>query len=137
MKLEGGIISELQLFEGDEQAADLKTIHMGSDRFAVISHSFTDQFLEFLRQRQQAVEAANQIAAEEETWMMKIGKKKLLVIAPKEMRPFFKILGENDNGGSFAQIRSNWGGAPRFNVMYKHIIHSKMWNCKSFNIGLT
>ena len=42
------------------------SFHTGSDRFAVITHSFTDQFLEFLRQRQQAVEAANQIAAEEE-----------------------------------------------------------------------
>lgn len=66
MKLEGSVISNVPAFEADTKAADLRTVPAGSDQHAVISHSFTDQFLEFLRQRQQAVDAANQIAAEED-----------------------------------------------------------------------
>ena len=35
-------------------------IEYGVKHAAVVEHSFTDQFLEFLRQREQAIEAANQ-----------------------------------------------------------------------------
>ena len=49
----------------------LRPAHEGSDHYAVVSHSFTDQFLEFLRQRTQAIEAADQLAAEDaEDWGM-------------------------------------------------------------------
>ena len=49
----------------------LRPAHAGSDHYAVVSHSFTDQFLEFLRQRTQAIEAADQLAAEDaEDWGM-------------------------------------------------------------------
>lgn len=64
MRHEGGYISHVPEVAGIYRAADLKTGFSGKDHAAVISHSFTDQFLEFLRQRQLAVEAANQIAAE-------------------------------------------------------------------------
>jgi len=64
MRHGGGYISHVPEVAGIYRAADLKTGFSGKDHAAVISHSFTDQFLEFLRQRQLAVEAANQIAAE-------------------------------------------------------------------------
>lgn len=66
MQLEGRFISVVPEAKDVAFDADLKTVVTGSDQAAVISHSLTDQFLEFLRQRQMAVEAANQIAAEGE-----------------------------------------------------------------------
>lgn len=64
MQHEGGYISFVPEAVDISCAGDLRTVATGSDQSAVISHSLPDQFLEFLRQRQLAVETANQIAAE-------------------------------------------------------------------------
>ena len=66
MKHAGSSISFVPKTVDFSSAGDLRTVATGSDQSALISHSFTDQFLEFLRQRRLAVEAANQFATEGE-----------------------------------------------------------------------
>ena len=66
MQHEGSFISFVPETVGIKSAGDLRTVATGSDQSAMISHSLTDQFLEFLRQRRLAVEAANQLAAEDD-----------------------------------------------------------------------